>query len=183
MQAINVRSPLMWEAIFTALSRIDGCNVIDLGAGYGDLSLRFARAGARVIAVENDPLVLATLRERVGDSGYAGNVTVLEGNIEDYDLPIWHADDTDIFVITSVLPYLSDPDKLLWHMSTGARMSIIECQYSGDGPGFANIGDDHDMRLWLMRFWAAVSKIGETHLNIRPASRSIWLCETIREYS
>lgn len=182
MQQINTRSNEMWRIIFSALDSTWGVRVIDLGAGYGDIALRFAKAGADVMAVERDPQVYEVLASRVAESAF-DNIVAIKANIEDDGFPVWGANGTDILVLTSVLPYITRPDDLLSKMSKSAKKSIIECQYAGDGPGFSHIEDDHDMQMWLVKYWPSVHKIGETKLDIRPASRTIWLCESARMFS
>jgi protein-L-isoaspartate O-methyltransferase len=62
--------------------------VVEVGAGTGILSFFAARAGAtRVLAVEIDPTMAATLRESVRANGLEGVVEVLEGDARRLHLP------------------------------------------------------------------------------------------------
>lgn len=58
--------------------------VLDIGAGSGRLTGELARAGARVHAIELDPVHAATLRRRFASSG---NVRVVEGDAVETVLP------------------------------------------------------------------------------------------------
>jgi len=169
---MNRRADKMWEQIDQAVYFYPGAEVIDLGAGYGDLAIRAAGYGAHVTVVEQVPHVLS---EGLGSVDNKFHITVKIDDIERY---IKHHNEEYWYVAfcTSVLPYMSNPDAVLDWMSKHAKMSVIECQYAGDGPGFENILTDVDMTEWLEKHWAWVTKIGETVLDIRPASRSIWLC-------
>lgn len=58
--------------------------VLDLGAGSGAVTARLAAAGARVVAVERDPVLLRRLSARFAD---AANVTVVAADLRDVPLP------------------------------------------------------------------------------------------------
>lgn len=60
-----------------------GERVLDVGAGTGGLSLRLARAGARVVCLEPDPPSVAAARDRL--AGY--DVEFLEAQVEHIPLP------------------------------------------------------------------------------------------------
>lgn len=70
--------------------------MLDVGAGTGILSLFCARAGAkRVFAVEASE-VAGVLQEVVSVNGFSNIVTVIEGRIEEVDLP--DTDSVDIII-------------------------------------------------------------------------------------
>ena len=183
------RADEMWSCIQPRLASLagrpagkrslSGLDIIDLGSGYGDLALRALQDGADYVACvdsNNDNL------------GYVER-RLIRGGIGQDRFSVWLADlslkshhravfqrSFDVGLCTSVLPYLEHPDELLSIMSQYCAISVIECQYEGDGPGFSYIKDDIDMQRWLSRRWRSVQKIGETKLDIRPTSRSIWAC-------
>jgi 23S rRNA (adenine-N6)-dimethyltransferase len=68
--------------------------VLDLGAGTGMLTSALVEAGARVIAVERDDALAASLRSRFGD-----RVTVVEDDAERLRLP------REPFAVVSNLPF------------------------------------------------------------------------------
>lgn len=166
----------MWHIIS---SHVDFKNksILDLGCGYGDLVMYAADANARfVVGIEHKPSIVYALRERIRASGVAEDVSImiLHGNIDEWESR-WQ--NFDIIICTSVLPYLKNPDRLLENMSRHGDVVVIECQYAGDGPGFAHIKNDDDMRIWLLMYWRHVEKIGSTDIIDRGASRSIWMCK------
>lgn len=61
--------------------------VVDLGAGAGALTLPLARAGARVLAVEADPLHGGRLRQRARSAGLAARIRVVVGDLRTVPLP------------------------------------------------------------------------------------------------
>lgn len=58
--------------------------VYDLGAGSGALTAALAGTGARVVAIESDPLLVARLRARFADRS---NVVIRQADIQTYPLP------------------------------------------------------------------------------------------------
>ena len=61
--------------------------VVDLGAGKGELTLALARAGAKVLAVEIDPVWVNHLRDAVGLARLDKRVKVVEGDLRRVPLP------------------------------------------------------------------------------------------------
>jgi hypothetical protein len=58
------------------------------------------------------------------------------------------------------------------------EISLVECQYAGDGPGFEDIENDNDFQelLWKAGFaWA--QPIGRTFVKGRDKYRTIWYCK------
>ncbi len=193
----NRRADEMWSFIEPMLARLAGepigtqrepskrlqtLEVVDLGIGYGDFMLKALQSGADYVwGAEKDDLNIEHARNRLARAGYAGYFSVFEADLnkKSHQSMLFQRS-FDVGICTSVLPYLDFPNDLLFMMSEYCTMSIIECQYFGDGPG-SNVGtshlkDDDDMERWLRRYWLTVSKIGETKLDIRPASRSVWAC-------
>jgi 23S rRNA (adenine-N6)-dimethyltransferase len=70
--------------------------VLDLGAGEGILAGELARRAARVVAVENDPRLVARLRGRFGDDE---RVTVVAADVLAWPLP------TEPFRVVANLPF------------------------------------------------------------------------------
>lgn len=172
-EVINRRSPEMWKQI-EARVNFDKKKVLDLGSGYCDLAIFANHSGARVMAIEKDPMIAERAEKHVKESD--AHVVIQVRDIEEYvkkrRVP-W-----DIIMCTSVLPYLAYPDRVMEWMAQHAPKSIVEHQYAGDGPGPNWIQSDDDMHSWLKHFWPRVEKIGETYVLERGAVRSIWLCQT-----
>ncbi|MHC4412778.1 MAG: methyltransferase domain-containing protein [Planctomycetota bacterium] len=158
--------------------RLAGLDVIDLGIGYGDFMLKSLQSGADfVLGTDINKENMEFAFSRLVRSGYRGYFRILESDLNrKSDRAMLFQLSFDVGICTSVLPYLDFPDDLLFMMSEYCTISIIECQYHGDGPGLSHIRDDNDMQEWLGRYWHTVQKIGQTELDIRPASRSVWAC-------
>lgn len=188
----NKRADDMWDFIEPLLARLAGhkrlrsephkrlagMNVIDLGIGYGDFMLKALASGADYVwGVDKDKYNIEFASSRILRAGYNGYFNIFEADLnkKSHQSMIFQRS-FDIGICTSVLPYLDWPQDLLFMMSKYCTMSIVECQYFGDGPGPEYLQSDGDMEKWLRRYWRTVQKIGETHLDIRPASRSVWAC-------
>jgi len=170
--AHNQRANAMW-AIIEPSVRFEYKSVIDLGCGYGDMMWRAWRAGAkRVMGLDGD----AGICDRVRQSITGGNFWVVPFDLNKIDRE--KMPHSDIAICFSVLPYLIDPNAMLHWIREHSVVALLEVQYAGDGPGFAHIRDDDDMRAWLHDVgWQSVETLGRTHAQIRDAWRTIWRCE------
>ncbi|MHB9286342.1 16S ribosomal RNA methyltransferase A [Halobacteriales archaeon Cl-PHB] len=76
----------------------DLSHVLEIGAGTGALTDRLLRVADRVTAVERDPDLAAFLREEFADAIETGQLTVVEGDALEVDLPAFS-------VVVANLPY------------------------------------------------------------------------------
>lgn len=172
----NTRMGQMWSAIAPAVDLVDK-RVIDLGCGYGDLAYRAHVAGAaHVLGVDRDLKPVGIQKKKW--KGQIRGLTFAEMNIDAlvegnhrFKPPF------DMAFCMSVLPYLrSWRDALAW-LQLRFPISIIECQYWGDGPGPPELRDDQDLRYALEQLgWAHVDVIGGSVVEDRGAVRTIWRC-------
>jgi 16S rRNA A1518/A1519 N6-dimethyltransferase RsmA/KsgA/DIM1 with predicted DNA glycosylase/AP lyase activity len=170
----------MWSSITKEVDFKDR-HVLDVGCGPGDFMRLALQAGASFVSgIDKDMMMAHDASSALMTDGYGPGVNY-----------IIYADDLDYFIQNnlgsfyaevsmcfSCLPYLYDVDAALeWMKQRTSSVSLVECQYNGDGPyAPKNIKSDYDMRLVLERHWTTVKKIGETRLDIRPATRTIWAC-------
>ena len=56
--------------------KLNGARVLDMGTGSGILAIAAAKKGGTVLAVDNDPQVVAVARENAADNGVADRVRV-----------------------------------------------------------------------------------------------------------
>lgn len=61
--------------------------VVEIGAGTGALTVPLARAGARVLAVERDPVWVRRLRSKLEADDLADRVTVVRGDLRSLHFP------------------------------------------------------------------------------------------------
>jgi SAM-dependent methyltransferase len=179
----NKRAGHMWDIISQHVD-FKGKRVVDLGCGYGDLSFRMAAAGAYVFACDKKE-ICDEVWKRKPDLD-KGHMTIFPCDVEvDFFREILPAFNVPgVIVCCSVLPYLRNPGDLVDKMAHSAPVSIIECQYNGDGPGLIHIDNDGEMEWWLMQQsigtsngWSAVTPIGKTFVEGRDKWRTIWKCE------
>lgn len=86
-----LRDEVRTSALGAMIERVvrPGDVVLDAGAGTGILSLFAARAGAgRVYAVEAEPVLARHLRRTVDLNGYQDVITVIGGDVREFDQPV-----------------------------------------------------------------------------------------------
>ena len=171
----NLRSQRQWKII---RGRVDFADkrVIDYGCGMADL-LRHALiiGGARYCAgVEEDKHVYDGLLDRFPRGRIDPAFRLFSENAETF---VTKHDRFDVGICCAVLPYLEQPDTFPSNMKDACKISIVECQYAGDGPGFPTLLDDDDMEEWLGCHWQSVEPIGSTLVEYRNVQRTIWLCQ------
>ncbi|UCC84893.1 MAG: class I SAM-dependent methyltransferase [Gemmatimonadota bacterium] len=79
--------------------------VLDLGTGIGTYAMFAARAGCRVLAVEDDPVIVVA-RGLAADNGLADRITFLRGRSERLEPP----ERSDILVFEDFAPHLYHPE-------------------------------------------------------------------------
>jgi len=62
-------------------------DVAELGVGTGRIAIEAARAGKRVIGVDNSPRMLGECRRRAKEAGVADRLTLVQGDFRDFALP------------------------------------------------------------------------------------------------
>lgn len=173
----NTRMGAMWNVIAPNVVLAER-RVIDLGCGYGELAYRCHVMGAaHVLGVDRE--ISQLLGTKKTWKGQLRGLVFAEMNI---DALVEHDHQWkppfDVAFCMSVLPYLRSWRRTLTWMQSKFTTAVIECQYSGDGPGPAELRDDQDMQYALGQVgWASVERIGGSVVEDRGAVRSIWHCQ------
>lgn len=158
---MNSRSSEQWRIISKHID-FKGKVILDLGCGHCDILIQCIQAGAKCYGVDHNP-----------PDEFKGVVNVR--TIEDWMQ--FDNDYYDVIICFSVLPYLEYPFSVIQWIKDHSEIALIECQYSGDGPGFPSIKDDKDMRDYLnLADFDSVEPIGKTLVEDRNKFRTIWLC-------
>lgn len=116
------------QAIVAAAKPCTDDDVVDLGAGNGQLSMLMAAQVRSVLAVDLSPLMLASLSQAAASAG-ASNVTVRTADLARFDLPLRSV---DTIVSCYALHHLTDREKtrLLLRMQgwlrPGGRLVIAD---------------------------------------------------------
>ena len=172
---INFRSSRaqeMWKFISSTVD-FEGKLVVDIGCGYGDFALLAATHGAeRVDAIDVNPGILNHASNRSN-----GMYPIKFKRIDAENAPLPQGT-YDVGFCFSVLPYTKKPQRLVRRMAHACTICLIECQYSGDGPGYHFLKGDEDMKMWLLSSadFKTVSPIGSSLVEGRDKRRTIWLC-------
>ncbi len=131
------------------------CTVVDLGSGQGEIALRLARLGHRVIAVDSAPAMIRELSQRALRAGLA-NVEAHVGDIEAVPLP----DNTgDVVLLSQSLHHTRRPSLAIAEAARvcrpGGRVVVIDLL--------------HHEQEWVR------SKLGDLWLGFEPAALRGWL--------
>lgn len=169
MKIHNIRSPEQWEIISRHVDFKDK-TVLDLGCGKGDILFRAFDAGATVLGLDNDISTIEYI------DSVRPEIDVIAGDIDFLNPSDCQR---DIIICFSVLPYLKDVDYGLKWINSYSVVSLIECQYAGDGPGLHFLRGNDDMERWLLEVgkFKKVQLIGHTLVEGRNKNRFIWMCE------
>lgn len=163
------RTAEQWEIIRQHID-FKGKSVIDLGCGNAEILIECAKNGAQCTGVEKNPDIIKKLSSYI-----LPDVTIHNADLKRWEKVV--TNQFDIAICFSVLPYLDNPSDLLKWMQAHSEISLIECQYAGDGPGLDYIENDTDMENWLRLVgWQSVENIGKTEIRGRNKYRTIWMC-------
>lgn len=97
------------DKLLAALAPIPSDTIIEIGPGPGVLTTRLAASGARILAVELDPRMIAALTEQFGDTP---NVTLVHQDIVTFDPPPLPAGRR--YKLIGNIPYNISAPILLW---------------------------------------------------------------------
>jgi 16S rRNA (adenine1518-N6/adenine1519-N6)-dimethyltransferase len=119
--------------------------VLEIGAGLGFLSERLAEKAKNVIAVEIDPDLVNTLKDRL--SGY-GNVTVLKGDVMKLAVPSFDK-------VVSTPPYSISSPLLFWLLEKRFEQAVLAFQEEFARRLAAPVGSGDYGRLTVTTYYRA----------------------------
>lgn len=174
MTPYNTRSPQQWRIIKEHVDFNDK-SVIDFGCGHADLICMIMKhTSAICTGIDASPIELQAARETCPNIP----VSFLLYDVEQYARQMARDGYSyGVGICFSVLPYLRFPDEFLGNMAGLCDVSLIECQYAGDGSGFPQITNATEMANWLLKYWNSVEVIGRTLVENRKLYRDIWMCK------
>jgi 16S rRNA (adenine1518-N6/adenine1519-N6)-dimethyltransferase len=140
-----------------------GSRVVEIGAGFGSLTLALAETGAEVTAIEVDRRLVPVLRDVVSPVG----VTVIEGDARTID---WHALlGTDVWSLVANLPYnIATPLvlDLLEHARGIDRMLVMVQREVGERLAARPGTDAYGIPSVKVAWWAAAEVVGRVSANV-----------------
>jgi len=139
------------------LMALPPCTVADLGSGQGEIALRLARLGHRVMAVDSAPAMIRRLEERAAAEGLQ-NVEAHVGDVEALPLP---AACCDLALLSQTLHHAHRPQLVLAEAARitrpGGRVVVIDLL--------------HHEQEWVRE------RLGDLWLGFDPAALRRWLEE------
>jgi len=144
----------LWEDLAAAAAEgSGGADVLDLGAGTGRVALHLARRGHRVWALDSDPVMAGTLRERAAGT----DVVIVEADARDFDT----GRNFDLIVAPMQLAHLLDGEgrtAMLGRVATQLRpggraaialMTITPEPWAAGSQGAAPDPDVRERGTWI----------------------------------
>lgn len=101
--------------------------VLEIGPGTGNLTKELLRRGARVIAVEKDPLLVDTLNVRFSREMAEGKLTVISGDIRTISISSLGIENAP-YILAANIPYYITGEILrlfLSHKNPPIRMAVL----------------------------------------------------------
>ena len=176
----NTRFPRMWSYLKKHIT-LGPRTFLDLGCGRGDMvwKMHLSAFAGTSIGIDKEPPFDLYPRLNIPhlNEFNTRQIWFIKSDINTFinEPPIFP--EFDYVSCFSVLPYLKDATAVLRWMYRNARVSLIECQYAKDGPGFEHIKNNDDMEKWLKSIgWKKPLTIGHTKIRDRNAKRYIWYC-------
>lgn len=145
-----------WPALAAGLAAgFAGQDVVDLGAGEGDLAMLLARFAGSVVAVDQSPAMLKQVKERAAAAGLT-SVNVCEADLE--SLPLADAS-ADAVILSQALHHAAQPALAISEaariLRPGGRMVVLDLfrhdqdwvreQWADQWLGF----EEGELRTWL----------------------------------
>ena len=162
-----------WSALAAGLAAgFAGKDVVDLGAGEGDLALLLARFAGSVTAVDQSPAMLKQVKERAAQAGFGKSVKVCEADLE--TLPLADAS-ADAVILSQALHHAAQPAKAVSEaariLRPGGRLIVLDLlrhdqdwvreQWADQWLGF----EERELRDWI-----AASQLTDIRLDRFPAA-------------
>ncbi len=127
---LQLKIELETKKIFDWLGNISGKNILDLGAGVGQWSFRFAEKGASVVAVEySDPL--AEIGRKEAEKRGVNNLKFITSSAEDFKPEV----SFDIVFISGLFVYMNDDQaiKFMKNLPLSCNKNTIVVLRDGTG--------------------------------------------------
>jgi 23S rRNA (uracil1939-C5)-methyltransferase len=129
------------ETVADLIARIGPSRVVDLFAGAGNFALAAAAWGARVMAVEENPLACRDARLNARRNGFR-NITVMESPVSDFNLPA-HA---DLLILDPPRPGLAEGVKKKILKAAPRHVLYVSCNPSTLARDLKRLGSAYELR-------------------------------------
>ena len=120
---------------------LSGRVVVAVGAGGGQL-IEYGRPAAKVIAVDQDPVALDVLREKLAQAGLADKFDLVQSAFLDF------REKADVVLFEFCLHEMPDPSAALAHARTLAPAVVVMDHWPGSEWAFIGAEEDKATEAW-----------------------------------
>jgi 2-polyprenyl-3-methyl-5-hydroxy-6-metoxy-1,4-benzoquinol methylase len=174
----NARSPDQWKIISKALD-FKKKSVVDLGCGHADMLFHCALCGLAhsYLGIDRNIHLVHATRDLIKKAGLdISHYGLRARNIENFSekMRSFYYDHYDVSICFSVLPYLSQPLRVLKWMRRYSDIAFLEIQSENDGPGTI---PEEGLEPYLLQVFGQVENVGHTTVKEDRYRRIIWKCQ------
>lgn len=110
----RLRIELVWDDLSKHMAGVNGnkpLNILDAGGGFGQISLKLAGLGHRIVICDHSEKMLDGAAEAFEKEGLSGQLTIIHSPFQ--ELPETYISGFDVIMSHAVMEWLADPESSL----------------------------------------------------------------------